>query len=625
MKPSLAGVSLLGVLLVGSVMHGRAQTPSDGEALYRDNCASCHETGVTRAANRGVLSKLSADNIRFALTQGSMVQQASKLTAAQRDVLIRFLAAPATTVPAATVNTCPAGTPVANPFEQPHWNGWGVTLAQHRLQPAAMAQLNAAQVPSLKLKWAFGFPGVTQAYSQPTVVGGRIFVGSAGRKVYSLSANSGCQYWAFDTEAQVRAAVTIAVNGTAWTAYAADQRANVYAINALTGTLLWKFRADPHPAAVVTSSPTLAGQTLYVATSSSEEGTSVTPTYECCKFRGSVTAVDAATGTVKWKSYTIPEEPKPTRKSSQGTQLWGPSGAAVWSSPTVDVQARRVYVTTGDGYSDPVANTTDSFLAFDADTGKMIWSRQMTANDAYTIGCELPGPLGANCPEAKGPDLDFGSSAMLVALANGRKALIAGQKSGVVHAVNAETGEILWQTRVGQGGKVGGVQWGSATDGSRVYVALSDVVMGPPPAGARGAQPSMLGSLMLLDSKAGGGLFALDVQTGKQLWATPHPGCGDRPGCSPAQSAAVTAIPGVLFSGGLDGHLRAYSMTDGKMIWDVDTAHEYTTANGVKANGGSLDGPGAVVVGGMLFVNSGYSFIGGIPGNVLLAFSIDGK
>jgi polyvinyl alcohol dehydrogenase (cytochrome) len=214
---------------------------------------------------------------------------------------------------------------------------------------------------------------------------------------------------------------------------------------------------------------------------------------------------------------------------------------------------------------------------------------------------------------------------MLVTLPNGRKVLIAGQKSGVVHAVSADTGEILWQTRVGQGGKVGGVQWGSATDGSRVYVAISDVVMGPPSAGGRGAQPTMLGSPMLLDSKAGGGLFALDVQTGKTIWSTPHPGCGDKPGCSPAQSAAVTAIPGAIFSGGLDGHLRAYSMSDGKIIWDVDTAREYTTVNGVKANGGSLDGPGSVVVGGMLFVNSGYSFIGGIPGNVLLAFSVDGK
>jgi polyvinyl alcohol dehydrogenase (cytochrome) len=248
----------------------------------------------------------------------------------------------------------------------------------------------------------------------------------------------------------------------------------------------------------------------------------------------------------------------------------------------------------------------------------------MTANDAYTISCGLPEPLNANCPKANGPDLDFGSSPILVDLPNGRRALIAGQKSGVVHAVNPDNGEVLWQTRIGKGGMVGGVQWGSAYDGTRVYVALSDVEMGPAPPGARGAQPTMLGLPMLLNPKAGGGLFALNPQTGAQVWATPHPGC-EKPGCSPAQSAAVTAIPGVVFSGGLDGHLRAYNASDGRIIWDVDTMREYTTINSVKANGGSLDSAGPVIVGGMLFVNSGYSFIGGTPGNVLLAFSVDGN
>jgi len=214
---------------------------------------------------------------------------------------------------------------------------------------------------------------------------------------------------------------------------------------------------------------------------------------------------------------------------------------------------------------------------------------------------------------------------MLVELVNGRQQLVAGQKSGVVHAVDPDTGAILWQRRLGQGGRVGGVQWGSASDNSRIYVALSDVGMLPVTPTSRGAQPSMLGSPMLLDPKAGGGLWALEPRTGEILWRTPHPGCGDVPGCSPAQSGAVTLIPGTVFSGGLDGHIRGYSTADGKIIWDVDTKKEYTTVNGVKGTGGSLDGPGAVAVGGMLYVNSGYSFVGGSPGNVLLAFSVDGK
>jgi polyvinyl alcohol dehydrogenase (cytochrome) len=415
------------------------------------------------------------------------------------------------------------------------------------------------------------------------------------------------------------------VEGNSWVAYVADQRATVYALNALTGSLLWKARVESFPGAVITSSPSLAGSTLYVGTSSSEEASAVSPTYQCCRFRGSLTAIDATTGSIKWKSYTIPEESVPVRKNATGTQMWGPSGAPIWSSPTVDLQKKRVYVTTGDSYSDPAARTSDAFLAFDADTGKLLWSRQMTANDAYTMGCGLPTPMNGNCPEAKGPDHDFGSSPMLVELANGRKQLVAGQKSGVVHAVDPDTGAVLWQRRLGQGGLVGGVQWGAAADASRVYVALSDVAMGAPPPGGRGAQPTMLGIPLLLDPKAGGGLFALDPRNGEILWRTPHPGCGDIPGCSPAQSAAVTVIPGVVFSGGLDGHLRGYSTADGRIIWDVDTKKEFTSVNGVKGNGGSLDGPGAVVVGGMLYANSGYAFVGGAPGNVLLAFSVDGK
>jgi polyvinyl alcohol dehydrogenase (cytochrome) len=250
----------------------------------------------------------------------------------------------------------------------------------------------------------------------------------------------------------------------------------------------------------------------------------------------------------------------------------------------------------------------------------------MTSGDAYNVACGLPGDAGTNCPQAKGPDFDFGSSPILIDRGNGRRALVAGQKSGVVHAVDPDhDGAILWQTRVGKGSALGGVQWGSAYDGSLVFAALSDVAIDSGPSDAAGAQPTMLGIPLRLNSEAGGGLFALDPATGRVVWHTPHPGCGDRPGCSPAQSAAVTAIPGVVFSGGLDGHLRAYASRSGEIIWDVDTTHSYQTVNGVTATGGALDGPGPVVAGGMLLVNSGYAFMGGMPGNVLLAFSVDGK
>lgn len=353
---------------------------------------------------------------------------------------------------------------------------------------------------------------------------------------------------------------------------------------------------------MITGAPALYDGRLYVPDSSYEEVTGASPKYECCKFRGAVTALDAATGKVIWKTYTIAEAPHPVRKNKQGTQLWGPSGASVWSSPTVDAKNRAIYVTTGDAYSDPPARTSDAFMAFDMDTGKLLWSRQMTAGDAFVVGC----PAGDNCPEANGPDFDFGCSPNLVDLPNGKRALVAGQKSGMVHAVDPDQqGEVLWSVRVGKGGPLGGVQWGNASDGQNVYVAVSD-------------------HYATKNLSEAGGMFALKLATGERVWSTPSPGCA-KPGCSPAQSAAVTLIPGVAFSGSLDGHLRGYSTADGRIVWDIDTAVQYQSVNGVKAKGGSLDGPGPTVVGGILYVNSGYGMFGETPGNVLLAFSVDGK
>ena len=323
--------------------------------------------------------------------------------------------------------------------------------------------------------------------------------------------------------------------------------------------------------------------------------------------------MNAATGDQVWRTYTITEEARPIRKNKQGVQQWGPSGAPIWTSPAIDVQHNALYVATGDNYSDPPTANSDAFMAFDLDTGKVLWSRQMTASDAWNTACRLSDKT--NCPEADGPDWDFASSPILVTLANGRRALVAGQKSGVVHALDPDrNGEVLWSTRIGKGGTLGGVQWGSAADQSNVYVALSDIVRTTIP-NSQGSEP---------DPKAGGGMFALRLDNGERVWYTPPADCGDRKRCSPAQSAAVSAIPGVAFSGSVDGHLRGYAMADGKVIWDFDTVRPFDTVNKVPARGGSLNGPGPAIAGGMLFVTSGYA-ANGIPGNVLLGFSVDGK
>jgi polyvinyl alcohol dehydrogenase (cytochrome) len=524
---------------------------------------------------------------------------------------------------------CPTGgAAFAVPQNAPYWNGWGVDSAQHRFQPAEMAQLAAPDVPRLKLKWAFGFPGATRAIAQPTVVGGRLFVGSQSRTVYALDAKTGCVYWQYEAAGLVRASISVAQEGERWLAYFADSRANIYAVDAVTGQEVWQRHIDEHAAARVTGAPLLIGSTLFVPVSSAEEFNAMNPRYVCCSFRGSVVALNTATGTVQWKSYTIGEEAKAQAVTAAGVQRRGPSGVAIWSSPTYDPVMDMVYIATGDNYSDPPTETSDAVLAFKAASGELAWSRQMTAGDAYNMACIAGHSAQSNCPQSNGPDLDFGSSPILVALPDGKRLLIAGQKSGVVTALDPDQGgKIVWQKRVGHGGRLGGVQWGPASDGVNAYVAVSDLklnVVSPDTPGAQpfAASPSIA---LLADNAVGGGLSALKLATGEEVWHTPHPGCHAVPGCSPAQSAAVTAMPGIVFSGGLDGHLRAYSTTDGRIVWDVDTRGEHATVNGIAARGGSIDGGGVVVVDGTVYVSSGSAAYGTMPGNVLLAFTVDGR
>jgi polyvinyl alcohol dehydrogenase (cytochrome) len=596
----------------------------DGAALYQQRCAGCHDAGVNRAPAAPAMKQMSPEAVENTLVNGSMMMVGMGLTTPEIKSLATHVTGKAFGgggIPQRAFCSAPAVLP-ATPLAGPHWNGWGVNAENHRFQPAAMAKLSASDTRRLKLKWAFAFPNTSRATAQPTIAGGRLFVGSAGRQVFALDASSGCIHWVFEPDFGVRTAITIGPAGSNWSIYFGDSGTNVYAVDANTGKLAWKTRVETYPGAFVTGAPKLHEGRLYVPVSSGEEVFGAAPNYECCKFRGSVVALDAASGKQIWKSYTIQEEPKPVRKNSAGTQMWGPSGAGVWSSPTIDVKRRAVYVATGDSYSDPAARTSDAFLAFDLASGKLLWSRQFTAGDAFNVACHSPSP--ANCPQAPGPDHDFASSPILVTLANGKRALVAGQKSGMVHAVDPDQGgELLWQTRVSEGGWMGGVQWGSAVDDRNVYVAVSDFTTKPVDKPGPDTQAGIMGHVAI-DSKKGGGLFALRLADGKRVWTTPHPGCTKR-GCSPAQSAAVTMIPGVIFSGGVDGHLRAYAAADGKIIWDVDTAQGYETVNGVKGSGGSIDGPGPVVVNGMVYVNSGYALLGGAPGNVLLAYSVDGK
>ena len=580
-----------------------AATPS-GEAVFQQRCASCHDSGDPRIPMRAELKKLTVTTIARTLDFGLMASIAAPMRRDERDAVAAFLGIPGGdgTPPARAF--CADRTVRIDNNAKAVWNGWSPSLANTRYQPGDMAGLSIAQVPKLKLKWAYGYDGDIVAFSPPTVLGNQLFVGSVGGMVQALRRDTGCVQWTYQATGGVRVAIRVISLGEQHVLLFGDQVGWFYALEAETGRQLWKKRPEIHEAVRLTASPVVYKDLVYVPVSSWEENRPISSNYPCCTFRGSVVAYRIKDGAQVWKTYTIRDKPKVTGKNEAGVAQWGPSGASVWSAPTIDPKRGVLYVTTGDNFSAPATDMSDSILALELNTGRIVWSKQTLPGDIWTSGCNSKG----NCP---GPDFDYGSPALLEKLDNGRDLLLAGQKSGVVYALDPDKkGEVVWQVRVGKGGI-----FGMASDGQRVYAATSDIVRGAPFKDPLDPRPTPL------DPKEGGGLTALRIGTGEKVWYVPPVPCGPRPGCSPAQAAAVTAIPGVVFSGAMDGHLRAYSVEEGKVLWDFDTIRDYQTVNGVHGSGGALNGPGAVVVGGMLFVNSGYGRNGGLGGNVLLAFA----
>ena len=606
------------LLLLVPLLNCAADDPY-AAALFQKHCASCHESANAAAARIPPVASLRAMTpfaILRTLESGVMKAQAAPLSVNERQAVANFLGKGVTVERKSTTfaNPCPEG---SAPWKDgPGWSSWSPGLVNARFQSGQDAGLAPADVPRLRPKWVFAFPDTAVLRSQPAVYRGRVFAGAQDGSVYALDAATGCVHWVTTVEAEVRSGITVAELGGKPALFFGDSSGYIYALDGETGKQLWKLQPEEHPASKATATPVFYRGRLYVGISSLEEALAVSPGYACCTFRGSESAVDAATGKVIWKRYMIADTAKPQPKSKRGATVLGPSGVGVWTAATLDPDRDTLYVGTGDNYSDPPTAMSDSIVALRMSTGEILWWKQLTAKDSWNSSCYLTEKT--NCPDSDGPDFDFAAAPVLVSLPNRRRALLLGQKSGVAYAIDPDRrGEVLWQSRAGKGGSVGGIEWGIATDGRNLYAALSDVAFRVQ------LLPNSNDRQYQLDPAEGGGIFAFRVENGERIWQTPPPGCRDRRPCSPAQSAAVTAIPGAVFSGSLDGHLRAYSTENGRILWDYDTAHDFQTVNGIAGKGGAIDVGGPIVAGGMVFAASGSAQRSAMAGNVLIAFGVE--
>ncbi len=580
-----------------------ADHPNTGDAVYAGHCATCHDHEGPRIPSRSVLQQRTSAYILQVLNTGIMKQQAAELSPQERSAVALLLGRKTAESidPLKITNPCTVRTSIAG-SQTPSWTSWGGGLENLRFQSARAAGLTPEMVSRLRLKWAFGVPDLTAMRAQPVVDSGHVVFGG-GTMLYSVDAATGCTYWSTELPSDLRSGLSIGAPAARRLVFFGDSSANVHAVDAATGAPVWLKHVDNHPSAVITGTPQYFNGRLFVTVSSVEEGTATAPGYVCCTFRGSILALNASSGNILWQTYTIDDPASVSRSNKRGSPSLGPSGAGVWSAPTLDRKRNMLYVGTGDNYSDPATDRSDAVLALSLDSGKIVWSHQFLAGDTFNVACVRA--ESNNCPDTGGPDFDFGASPILLSRRGGRRVLLLAQKSGAVYAIDPDSnGKLLWKAQLGTGGVLGGIEWGPATDSKRLYVAISD--------------ESFLRTG--LDPSKGGGLFALSLDTGRQIWSAPPSPCDARKPCSPAQTAAITAIPGVIFSGSLNGHIRAYSALNGVVLWDFDTGRDFQTVNDVQAHGGSISVAGPVVVDGTVYVLSGYDTFGEAPGNVLLAF-----
>ena len=588
---------------------GRGASPGteSGWSTFQGQCVGCHGvvTRIGTAPMTWAIRQMTPERI-YAALQGK-VHHERTLTDIQAQRVAEFMggrplgstnAGDASDMP----NRCAANPEMTDPARSASWNGWGNGSANTRFQPAAAARLTAADAPKLKLKWAFGYPFGMTSNAQPTIVSGRVFAASDNGYLYSLDAKTGCVYWSYQQGSIVRGAPVVgpvSVPGASrWAVFIGDGHAYVHAVDARTGRGLWKVRVDEHPVARITAALAYHDGRVYVPVSGSEEFNAGQVDYPCCTSRGAVVALDASSGKQIWKTYNV-DEPKPWKKNPNGVQLYGPSAGGIWNAPTIDPVRGALYVGTGDAVTPPESPLTDAVVAMDLKTGRVLWTWRAVKQDLFMGGCNGTTRSEA-CPSPMGPDFDIGNSPILVTLPNGKRAVIAGGKNADVYGLDPDAaGRVLFHVNplgatpgtFGRGGR-GSIVWGGAADGQRVYYGTGAA-----------------------------GVAALNME-GATLWQFSAPGLSGRGNAG--LGAAPTAIPGVVFEGATDGQVFAVSATDGKQLWQFNTAQEFDTVNKVKARGGAINTSGAVIVDGMVYMGSGYAITSGASGgNVLLAFGME--
>jgi polyvinyl alcohol dehydrogenase (cytochrome) len=492
---------------------------------------------------------------------------------------------------------------------QSDWTMGGQNLANTRHQGAETV-LGPDNVSGLRTKWVFTTGGDVSA--TPAVAGDAVYVPDWAGNLFKIDTRTGTQVWArrFSDYTGIPDSIARATPAVAdGVLYVGSAGGYLLAVDAATGDLAWKTQVDPHPGTLLTAAPVVFQQRVYVGVSSKEELMALGRGYPCCTFRGSVVALDAQSGAIVWQSYTIPDN---------GGRPGGYAGNAIWgSTPVVDPDRRALYVATGNNYRVPADvqacekarqadrrrrscivpdNHVDAVLALDLQTGAVRWSKKLQGYDAWNFAClGLPGRPRPKCPDPRGKDYDFGQGPMLFTAPGepGRPLLGAGQKSGIFWALDPDTGTIVWSTVVGPAGHLGGLGWGSATDGSRIYATDANY----------GRKRYAL--VPSGETTRGGAWSALDAATGAIQWQTAAP---DRA----TALGPLTVANGVVYAGSMarDGdNMFALDAATGQVLWRF-------------ASGGSVNA-GPAVVNGTVYWGSGYTNLHlGSQNNKLYAFDL---